>query len=447
VGTQRPELIGRPRSLLSAKIHAVLGKGLSRTIVGNTLWQVSDKVLRLIVNLLVGVWIARYLGPQPFGLLNYSVAFVALFAFLGDIGLQAVLVRELVRRPAERAELLASALTLRLAGSAVALVVATVCIGIARADSPGIAALGFVAALGMVAQSFDVIEYDYQARMTPRPVVIIRIVSLIVFSGVRLALIASGASLIWFAAATTGELTLSALLLYALARRHPGTFRFAAARGVTMRALFADSWPIAISGLSVIFYMRIDQVMLGQMLGDRAVGIFSAAVRISESWYFVPMAMLSAVAPALTAAHLQSEDAYRKRLLRVTRVMFWSGVLFAVAISLNAHWLIPVLYGNQYRDAGTVLSVHAWAGVLASMGLASGPWFVNAGLFKLRMLYTILGALANVALNFYMIPRFGAVGCAVATLVSYGLTGLFLNAATAASRPMFWLQVRSIFNF
>jgi PST family polysaccharide transporter len=444
VDPQRPALSTHPWTRLTRKVQQLLGRGLLRKIVGNTAWQVTEKVLRLVFGLLVGVWIARYLGPVQFGLLNYSVAFVALFAFLSDVGLQAVLVRDLVRRPGDRVELLASAVALRFLGGGLAVAVAVGASWMTRRDSPATHALVLVIALGMLAQSLDVIEFDYQARMTPKPVVTIRIASLLVFSIVKLALIAGAARLIWFAAATTGEAALSALLLWMAAKSQSPVFRVSAARLSRMRDLLASSWPLAISSLSVILYMRIDQVMLGQMLGDRAVGIFSAAVRISESWYFVPMAILSAVAPALTAAHQHSEDAYRARLLLVTRVMIWLAVVLAAAITLFARPLILALYGSEYSEAATVLAVHAWAGVFASLGVASSPWFINAGLLKLRMLYTMLGALVNVAMNTYMIPHYGVVGAAVATLVSYCLTGFLMNAASAASRPVFILQVRSM---
>lgn len=439
---ERPALT-HPRSPVSAGLQ-LRGRGLLRKIAGNTAWQVSEKLARLVIGLVVGIWIARYLGPGQFGLLNYSVAFAALFAFIAELGLQSVLVRELVRRPAERMELLASAMLLRLLGGSVAAALAVAASWILRRDDPHAQVLILIIALGMVAQSLDVIDFDYQSKMTPRPVVVIRMASLFVSSLVKLALIAADAPLIWFAAATAGETALSALLLWLAAKAQSPPFRLSAARASRMKSLLAHSWPLAISSLSVILYMRIDQVMLGQMLGDRAVGIFSAAVRISESWHFVPMAILSAVAPALTAAYEHSEEAYRRRLLLVTRVMTWLGVLLAMLVTVCARPLILILYGSQYTEASAVLAVHAWAGVFASLGLASGPWFVNAGLLKLRMVYTVLGALVNVAMNAYMIPHYGVVGAAVATLVSYCLTGFIMNAASAASRPVFFLQVRSM---
>ncbi|HVZ34588.1 MAG TPA: oligosaccharide flippase family protein, partial [Polyangiaceae bacterium] len=242
----------------------------------------------------------------------------------------------------------------------------------------------------------------------------------------------------------SGEAALSGLLLWLLSRRQPGSFRISAARSREMGRLLRSSWPLAISALSVILYMRIDQVMLGKMLGDHAVGVFSAAVRISEFWYFVPIAIAAAVAPPLTAAHQSNEVEYRRKLLTFVRGLTWIGIVAAVVLSLMSRRVIHVLYGSGYEQASSVLAVHAWAGVFACLGLASGPWFVNAGLFSLRMTYTLLGAIANCVINLYAIPRYGPIGAAAATLVSYCLAGFVLNAFSARSRPVFMLQMRAL---
>jgi polysaccharide transporter, PST family len=190
--------------------------------------------------------------------------------------------------------------------------------------------------------------------------------------------------------------------------------------------------------------MQIDQVMLGQMAGYRAVGIFSAAVRVSQSWFFVPMAAVAAAAPALTAAHQKSEHDYHRQLLAVVRSLFWMGVVAAVLISALSRDIVALLYGARYREAGTVLAIHAWAGIFATLGLSSGAWFVNAGLLKLRMVYTTVGAVVNCSLNLYAIPHFGVVGAAVSTLVSYAIAGFLMNAFDRRSRPLFKMQLRSL---
>lgn len=416
---------------------------LLRKLVRNTGWQISDKAVRMFLGLLVGLWVARYLGPADFGLLNFAIAFCALFTPIADIGLQVIVMRELVHRPYDRPRIISSAVVLRLLGAILANLLAWACVLAFRpADTQSVLMVAVIS-LSFLPQALDIIEFDYQARMHPVPVVAVRIASFVLFAGVKIWMIATGAPVVWFAAVVTGEASVSALMFAMLARAGGRTFRIRQADGKEMRGLLRGSWPLAISGLSVILYMRIDQVMLGQILGNGAVGIFSAAVRISESWYFVPMAVTAAVAPALTAAHQRSEEEYKRKLMAVTRALVWLAVAVAVAITFNADRIITLLYGRGFEEAATVLAVHAWAGVFASLGLASGAWFINAGLTRLRMLNTLIGAGANIALNLYVIRRFGVLGAAVSTLASYCLAGFVLNAFSARSRPMFWLQLRS----
>jgi PST family polysaccharide transporter len=430
-------------STTGAAIRKLWSRALLRKLVHNTAWQITDKVLRMVLGLLVGVWVARYLGPARFGLLNFGVAFSALFMPLADIGLQVIVVRELVRRPDDRARIISSAIALRLLGSAIAILLACLCVLILRPEDPQSLAMVAIICLSFFPQALDVIEFDYQSRMHPVPIVIVRIASLVLFAGVKLWMIATSAPVTWFAVAVTGEASVSAILFWAMARSGAGSARLSAVEPAAMRELVRSAWPLAISSLSVILYMRIDQVMLGQMLGNEAVGIFSAAVRISESWYFVPMAMAAAAAPALTAAHQKSQEDYRRKLLAVTRALVWLGVAVAAVLTFNASRVISLLYGPGYQEAGAVLALHAWAGVFASLGVASGPWFINAGLTRLRMLNTLAGAVVNIVLNFYVIRRYGVLGAAASTLASYCLAGFVLNALSSRSRPMFRLQLRS----
>ena len=428
----------------SEPVLRLRGRLLLRLVVGNAGWQMTDKLLKMAVSLIVGIWVARYLGPRNFGSLNFAIAFAALFFPMTELGLQSIVIRDLVRFPDSRPEILASAVVLRLAGAGIAIFLAVIAVLLLRPRDPHSLAMVAAIALSFVPQAWDIVDYDYQARMRPVPIVTTRVVSLLTFAVVKVMLILGRAPVVWFALAVSAEAAMSAVIFGLLAASSPEGLRLSAAVRGQMRNLLRGSWPLAISALSVILYMRIDQVMLGQMLSDRAVGIFSAAVRISESWYFVPMAVMAAAAPALTSAHQTSEGDYRRRLLAVVRSLYWLGIAAAAIFGLAAAPIIHLLYGSGYAEAASVLRVHAWAGVFASLGVSSSPWFVNGGLLKLRMINTIIGAFVNCLLNLYAIPHFGVVGAAVATLVSYAVAGFALNGLDARSRPVFVMQLRSI---
>jgi PST family polysaccharide transporter len=414
-------------------------------VVGNTLWQLVDKVLRLVMGLLIGIWIARYLGPGRFGLLSYSIAFVGLFAAVADGGMQTVIVRELLQRKDHRSRILQSALILRVCATAAATFLATGLGILARPGDHDAHLMIFIISLSLLPQAWDVIDYDHQSRLESRTVVVTRTISFLVFSVCRIMLVLGSAGLVWFAWMVVGEAALSAAFMRALPHARLTLGRRPRANWTEIRHLLRTCWPLAIAGLSVMLYMRIDQVMLGEMLGDRAVGTFSAAVRVSESWYFIPIAVMASVGPALILKQQESELAYRRELQRVARLLCWLSIGVALLISISARRLISVLYGAGFADAAPVLLIHAWAGIFVSLGVAAGPWFVNADLLRHKMVQTLAGAAVNIAMNFYLIPRFGVIGAACSTLVSYAISAVLFNALSATTRPVFVIQARALF--
>jgi O-antigen/teichoic acid export membrane protein len=184
------------------------------------------------------------------------------------------------------------------------------------------------------------------------------------------------------------------------------------------RSLLAQSWPLLLSGMAVMLYMRIDQVMLAAMVGDEAVGQFSAALRLSEVWYFVPAAILSAAFPAMLARRKDGTLAYERYVQKLYDLTAWMGLAVAVVVTLCGPWLIDRLYGDAYAEAARVLQVQTWAGVAVAMSYVHGKWLLAEGLQRLGLFYTLVGCACNLVLNAWLIPRHGAVGAAYATLAA-----------------------------
>ena len=394
--------------------------------------------------LLVSVFVARYLGPERFGLLNFAVALVALFSAIASGGLGSILVRDLVARPEARASMLASALVLRLAGAALAIALVLGANAILRAGDVRSEWIVCIVALASLPQAWDVIDYDYQSRMLARPIVLIRGISFAASAVLRVALVLAGAALYWFACAVVCEAVLNALLLNRRSRLEGAPIHLAAATWRESRRLLTTSWPLVIAGLSVSVYMRIDQVMLGQMLGDADVGLFSAAVRISEALYFLPVAVAASVAPALTAAYLRANRDYEVRFVHLTRLLVWTAILLAVVFAIFSGPIIGVLYGARFASAAAILAIHAWAGVFVSLGVCGTLWMTNAGFFKYLMAQTLVGALTNVAVNVLLIPRFGPQGAAVATCCGQFAAVFITIAVLRETRPLLRLQLKAL---
>lgn len=396
-------------------------------LFSNIGWLFADRVVRMGVGLLVGVWVARYLGPADFGLLNYVMAVTALFVTIGALGLNDIVVRDLVSRPQETGEILGTAAGLQLVGGVVAFVAAMAAIVVMRPGEPQTWAIMALFAISLLGQCGDTVRAWFESRVQSRNVVW---VANGVFAGataLRVAGILGGLPLAWFALISGLELLLTSVGLVLLIRRSGrdgpaamANWRFSRTRAVQM---LKSSWPLALSGIAITLNMRIDQVMLGQLLDDSAVGLFSAAVRLSEVWYFIPVAIVASAFPFIAG---QSDQAVADRRWRqLYGGMFWLSVAAGVFATLLGPWLIRLLFGEAYAPAGGILVIHIWSGFNVALGLVWSRWIVLENQPRIQLLVQTLGAAINIGLNLLLIPRMGVIGAAWATLASYWISGIF----------------------
>ncbi|MEI6705242.1 MAG: flippase [Deltaproteobacteria bacterium] len=425
-------------------LNRIEGRQTLQKIIDNAGWLFFDKLLRMGVGLFVNIWMVRYLGPERFGLLSYSVAFVALFATFATLGLDGIVIRELVRKPDDSSEILGSALVLRLVGSACSFVV---CMGsfllLRQSDTAGRMLVAIIAA-GMVLQAFDVIDFWFQSRMLSRNTVIAKNCAFLMAVSVKIGLILAHASLLMFAWAAFLEVILGVvgmMLLYKNSGHRIGEWSSAFVR---CRQMLNDSWPMILSGLSIAIYMKIDQIMLGDMAGNGAVGIYASATKLSEIWYMIPMIVVSSVFPSIVQSKAQDEQLYNRRITRLFSLMAGISLLIAIPMSLCSGWVVTAMYGNAYQAAGPVLAVHIWASLFVFYGVAQGPWDLTENLTRLAMVRIVTGATVNILLNLWLIPAYGPIGAAAATVVSQALAAVFLNLLHEKTRPIFYCQIKSL---
>lgn len=406
-------------AVLPATLRAKLEGQTLRTVVRNTGWLVADNVLRMLVGLAVGVWVARYLGPERYGLLSFALAFVTLFAPLASLGLEDIVVRNLVRDPARREETLGSAFALRIAGGAASLVAASAAVYLLRSSDALSRVLVAILAAGGLFQAFNVIDCWFNSQVQSKYAVMARSAAFLAGSAARIALIVTGASLVWFAVVATVEVALASAGLIAAYRARAGSLSRWRATAAGARSLVADSWPLFFSVISITLYQRIDQVMLQQSVGSAEVGVYSVAVRLVEAWVFVPSALYWSAFPSILQAKLEGEELFHERLQRFYNLMALSAYAVAVGATIAGPWLVRVLFGESYARAGVMVVVLAWANLFTTLEIARTA-FLNAQNWNRVYLVMILaGGALNVALNLVLIPRFGGTGAAVASLVSY----------------------------
>jgi O-antigen/teichoic acid export membrane protein len=396
--------------------------------VKNTGWLLVGKLLSLVV----GFIIARYLGPYAFGDLSFADAFAALFAAVGTLGLDSFIIREIIQHPDKRDEILGTSLVMRLAANAVLIPLAILTYLAFRQLSTNetdvsLALLIALCSSAALFKSFNIIDSYFQSQVASKYVVHVQNVCLLLTTCVKIALIYNHAPVLYFAGALVFDsaiLALGLLFIYKRKQVHLHTWTFNWTRA---KSLIQQSWPLILTAVMISIYMKIDQVML-KSAGSKIVGIYSAAARISESWYFIPVAIVTSVFPAIIHARKTDIERYHKRLQNLYDLLVGISLPVAILVSIFANQIIHLLYGNPYQGAGILLSIHIWSGIFVFLGSASSQFLLAEGYTLISFSRTAFGALVNVLLNLWLIPIYGALGASIATLIAYASATFFILA-------------------
>lgn len=392
----------------------------------NTGWLMFGKILSLIV----GLVIARYLGPAGFGDLSFVLALVGILSAVGALGLDTFIIREIINEPERRNEILGTSLWMRIAVHAFLIPVTLLIYLIYHhyvSEDPGttLTLIVFLLSFASFFKSFNVIDAYFQSQVQSKYVVQVQNISLIVSAIVKILVVSLGLSLVYIVLAFVLEAVLLAaglVLIYQTRGNNIFNWTFNQTRG---KNLLRQSAPLILSAVMVSIYMKIDQVML-KSAGSAVVGIYSAASNLSEAWYFIPVAIVTSVFPAIVNARKTDMVRYTKRLQNLYDLLVWISLPIAVFISYFANDIIYYVYDNKFQGAGINLSIHIWSGVFVFLGSASSQFLLAEGYTKISFYRTAAGALLNIALNFWLIPKYGGVGASVATLIACAVSAFYL---------------------
>ncbi len=391
----------------------------ARDVIGNTAWFMGDRIVRMGVGLLVGVWLARYLGPSLYGEFNYAYAFAMMFAPVAMLGLDEIGIRELVKNPLNRDGILGTAFFLMLLGGLVVFLLATGAIFLIRPGDTLAQWLVAVMTVGTIFQAFIAIEFWFESRLEWRFAVFSKLTAFLAVSVIKIVLILIKAPLLAFAWAGLAEIILGSaglVIVYRAQGFHLKTWRYSR---TSAGYLLKDSWQQIFSVFLTMVYLKIDQVMLGTMAGNEELGFYSAAVRLTEAWYFIPMAICSSVFPSIVKARAADEDLFYERMQKLYNLMALISYAVAIPVMFFSGWIVELLFHSAYAKTGPLLALLIWTGLFTSLGAARILFMTSQNWLRINLVSTLLGCIMNIALNFYLIPGYGAMGAIIASLISY----------------------------
>ena len=417
-----------------------------RQIFSNTSWIVLERAIRLGVGFFVAIWVARYLGPSHYGVLSFGFAWVALFSAFGQLGLENIVVRDIVSDRRSEAEILGTATALRLIGGLLVVIGSSALYGVFYSfDNRTQLAVIALAGLAQVFLAAEAIDWWFRSHVEWRYVFRARVIAFIIATVSTITCITSGLGVVWIAAMTLLNAVMLAGFLLIEWLRHSKRKQLWKARAARAKTLLLDSWPAILSGLAIMVYMRIDQIMIGSMMTEADVGVYSVAVKLSEVWYVIPLAITQSVMPSIVSARKAQNGSYEQRLIGLIALLFWSSFIVAILVTFTGPSLITILFGHEYRLAGEVLRVHFWAGIFVALGVGINQWYIAENRLQISLYGTIAGALINVLLNLVLIPEFGINGAAFSTVGSYFVAAYLPAACFPSAKPAWRIVNRAIF--
>ncbi len=404
--------------IVPEKYKWVLNHDGFKRYFANTGWMFFGQMFSLIVSFFIGAWIARYLGPENYGVLSYALAFSGVFSFIASFGIDGILSRELIKTPGNRDLLLGSSFFLKLVGGFIALVLCIVGTFLFQISLVA-RSLIILYSFNFVLQSINVIQIYFQTEVKSKYNVGSQMVAMIITSILKISIIVLNKGVIWI------------MLIYFLDSIWLGIGFIITYKKVGLKLrnwkfnqhivinLLKNSWPLMLAIAAGSIYLRIDQIMVGALLGNYKVGIYAAGVKISEVLYFIPGVICGSLFPAIVNAKKTSIQIYKHRLKNFYILMTVIPIALAIPITFFARPIIYTLFGSGYLESVNILRVYVWSSVGLYLGQAMSQYLISENSVKVVFLLNFLAMVANIILNFLFIPAFGILGSAWATLISY----------------------------
>ncbi len=409
----------------------------------NTSWLLGEKVLRIVAALTVGVWVIRYLGPSDYGILSYAQSFVGIFAAFSTLGLAEILSRDLVNYPEKKYTLIGTSFFLQVFGSVLLMTCLFVSFIFNENDELTNKIIIIIGLLTFIS-SFNVINSYFLSIVKNDAIVIVSIVNLVLSTLLKIWFIYSGAPLIYFVYVLVFDtvfLALGGIFVYYKNGQSLFKWKFSFKTSIE---LLKDSWPLILNLVFVSIYMRVDQVMIKEIMNSNAVGQYSAAVSLSQAWYFIPTVIGSSLFPAIVNAKNISKELYRDRLQKLYDLMVIIAIAIAIPMTFISDFLVEILFGTEFTETGNVLSIHVWAGVFVFLGVSTSKWTLTENLQRYSSICLFIGMLSNIGLNMIMIPAFGITGAAGATIISQSISVLFAPLLFKQTRPSFYMMIQAL---
>lgn len=401
-------------SYLKGKVH---DPGVQKH-TKNLGWMFFAKIASMVIAFLATAYIARSLGPRNYGELSYAISFVGLFSFLSSLGVEQILYRDTIQYPEKRNVYLGSAIGIKIIAS---IATGLLCFGTALVISPKDVSLFLIGLLSLtfVCSSFSLLSMEFQAEAKSKYPSIFSVAVVIILNLLKIVIIFYDKGVIYLAGIILLEPILYSCMYMYLRSKHYGPLRNLRFDKDIALKLLKDSYPLIFASAFFMIYARIDQVMIKNMMSAEYVGLYDAAVRMSEISYFIPNIIVAALFPAIINAKKISEIIYFKRIKKLLLTLLLVSTGIALITTLLSTYLTLIIFGSKFLASVPILKIYVWSNIGTALNMLIQQVLISENLTKNISFTIFLGMATNVILNLLLIPRLGMSGAALASLISY----------------------------
>lgn len=391
----------------------------------NAKWIIGCKIVQSLLQLVVGMLTARYLGPSNYGLINYAAAVVAFAVPVMQLGLQSTLVQEYVERPEAEGETMGTSLVMNMVSAIACVIGVTAFAMVANRGERETIVVCSLYSITLLFQSIEMLQYWFQAKLLSKYSSLAMLGSYLVVSAYKIYLLVTGKSVYWFALSHAVEYCATGSLLL-LAYRKAGVQKLTVSLKAAKR-MFAKSRHYIAAMLMVVVYNSAGNVLLKLLSGETENGFYSAAFTCTCITMFVFTAIIDTARPVVLESRQKSQALFEKNVSRVYAIIIYLSLTQGVFFTVFANLIIKILYGASYLPAVPVLQILVWNTIFSYMGFVRNIWILAEEKHHVLVWINLSGAVSNLLLNFCLIPLWGACGAAVTTVLTQIITNFIMG--------------------
>lgn len=411
-------------------------------LVKNLSWIFFGSVIHAVFSFLLSVVAARSFSTTDYGILSYALSLTTLFSSLCILGLNVIITKEIADDEENVGNILSSGIVLRLIAAVIAIALMFIYLFI-KGNKDASTLIISIYSLSIVFAAFDLFMYWFRYEYKSNVAAILKLVAFLISAVIKIIAILMNSIIVFAIGAITESLIYGVLLISRYIKERGFDLIPSFERG---KRLFTTAIPFIFSSVLVAIYSQTDRVMLEAMVGYESVAQYSVCYTLANVIAVALSSLSEAFRPEILKARTADPEKYTGLYKQLYGLTFWISAIYGLFVTVFSKYILSIIYGEKYLPAQTALSLIVWYSSFSYFGAVHNIYMVAENKTKWVQVLTLIGAFSNIIINWILIPKMGAAGAALASLLTQFIANFAVPLIIPQLRPMAMLTVKGIFS-